>query len=196
MRPSSLGRSGRRRLAAAMGAMALLGVGGAPAGATVIDRVDFSVSESFTIDDCEFPLQGESTFSVKGHLRVDKGGQAFLEQVRFSFRNVITNPETGRWFVELGHTQSHDIRATQVEGTVVEFVGQHAAQPYVIEDSAGNVIVRDRGVIRETYLFDTLGDGTPGGEFLEVTNTVVHGPHPSLAEDFSFCEIAAQLTGA
>jgi hypothetical protein len=194
MRPSSLGRSGRRRLAAAMGAMALLGVGGVPAGATVIDRVHFSASESFTIEDCEFPLQGERTFRVQAHLRVDNGGQAFLQEAAISFREVITNPETGRWFVVRVHVQAHEIKATQVEGTVYEFVGIQAGQPFVIEDSAGNVIVRDRGVIRETFLFDTLGDGTPGGVFLEVTSAVVHGPHPGQAEEF--CEIAAQLTGA
>jgi hypothetical protein len=196
MGPSLLGKSGRRLLGAALGSMALLGVGGAQAGATVIERVHFSGSESFTIEDCDFPLQVESTFRVQAHLRVDKGGQAFLQEAAFSFRDVVTNPETGRWFVVRGHVQAHEIKATQIEGTVYEFVAIQAGQPFVIEDSAGNVIVRDRGVIRETFLFDTLGDGMPGGVFLESTNFVVHGPHPGLAEDFSFCEIAAQLTGA
>jgi hypothetical protein len=36
----------------------------------------------------------------------------------------------------------------------------------------------------------------PGGEFIEETATVVHGPHPGFGEDFPFCEIAAELTGA
>lgn len=196
MGPSLLGKSGRRLLGAALGSMALLGFGGAQAGATVIERVHFSGSESFTNEDCEFPLEVESTFRLQAHLRVDKGGQAFLQEAAFSFRDVVTNPETGRWFVVRGHVQAHEIKATQIEGTVYEFVAIQAGQPFVIEDSAGNVIVRDRGVIRETFLFDTLGDGMPGGVFLESTNFVVHGPHPGLAEDFSFCEIAAQLTGA
>jgi len=47
---------------------------------------------------------------------------------------------------------------------------------------ARDVIVRDRGVIRHTYLFDTLGHGEPGGEFIEETQTSVHGPHPGFAE--------------
>jgi hypothetical protein len=58
------------------------------------------------------------------------------------------------------------------------------------------VIVRDRGVIRHTVLFDTLGDGMPGGEFLAETDTDVNGPHPGFSPDFPFCEIAAELTGA
>ena len=196
MRPTALSRSARRWLAAAVGAMALLGFVGAPAGATVIERVNFSGSESFTIEDCEFPLQGERTFRVQAHLRVDKGGQAFLQEARISFREVITNPETGRWFVVRGHEQVHEIKATQVEGTVYEFVAIVAGQPFVIEDSAGNVIVRDHGVVRTTFLFDTLGDGMPGGEFLAVIDEVMRGAHPSSAADFSFCDIAAQLTGA
>jgi hypothetical protein len=192
--PSSRGAR-RKRLAAALGAIALLGFGAAPAGATVIGRVNFSGTESFAIEDCEFPLQVEETFRVQAHLRVDAGGQAFLQEASVSFREIVTNPETGGWFVVRGHVQAHEIKATLVEGTVYEFVGIQAGQPFVIEDSAGNIIVRDRGVIRDTFLFDTLGDSRPGGEFLEGTS-VVHGPHPSFADNFSFCEVAAQLTGA
>jgi hypothetical protein len=51
-------------------------------------------------------------------------------------------------------------------------------------------------MIRHTALFDTLGDGTPGAEFIEETSTIVHGPHPGFADDFPFCEIASELTGA
>jgi hypothetical protein len=71
-----------------------------------------------------------------------------------------------------------------------------AGQPFVIEDAEGNVVVRDRGVVRHTYLFDTLGDGEPGGEFIGETQAAVHGPHSGFADDFPFCEIAAELTGA
>ena len=85
----------------------------------------------------------------------------------FHYREVWTNPDTGQWFVIRGHGLFREIRATQVEGTVYEFVAVEAGQPFVIEDAEGNVIVRDRGVIRHTILFDTLGDGQPGGEFIE-----------------------------
>ena len=67
---------------------------------------------------------------------MDKSGEAFLQEAAFSFRDVITNPETGRWFVVRGHSQAHEIKATHVEGTVYEFVAIQAGQPYVIEDSA------------------------------------------------------------
>jgi len=38
----------------------------------------------------------------------------------------------------------------------------------------------DRGAIRQTYLFDTEGDHTPGGVFLELLEERVSGPHPRL----------------
>ena len=34
-------------------------------------------------------------------------------------------------------------------------------------------------MIRRTALFDTLGDGMPGGILLEETVTSVNGPHPA-----------------
>jgi hypothetical protein len=109
---------------------------------------------------------------------------------------VVTNPETGKWFVIRGNGLFNEVRATLVSGTIYKFVAVEAGQPMVLEDSAGNVIVRDRGAIQHSFLFDTLGDGEPGGEIIEEFPASVHGPHPGFAEDFPFCEIAAELTGA
>lgn len=67
-------------------------------------------------------------------------------------------------------------------------------QPLVIEDSDGNVVLRDRGRITYRALFDTLGDGQPGGVVIEEEITGVSGQFPSLSEDF--CEIATDLIGS
>ena len=115
---------------------------------------------------------------------------------KFWHRDVYTNPDTEEWFVVRGNGLFTEIKATLVSGNIYEFTAIEAGQPFVIEDSAGNVIVRDRGVIRSMALFDTLGDGVPGAEFIEETHLSVHGPHPAFADDFPFCEIAAELTGA
>ena len=184
----------RRFLIGGLAAAAVL-LASPPAGATVLKGEHYSGTETFTNIDCGFTLNVTSTFYGQAHLRVDKTGQAFLDKNAYHFSDVHTNPDTGQWFVVRGHGLFHDIRATRVEGTVYEFVAVEAGQPFVIEDSDGNVIVRDRGVIRHTYLFDTLGDGQPGGEFIEEAQTSVHGPHPGFADDFPFCEIAAELTG-
>jgi hypothetical protein len=185
-----------RRLLAALAVVVALALGAGTAWATVIERGHYSGTEPFTDNGCGFTLNGVSTFHGQALLRVAKGGQAFLVKDTFFFRDVLTNPDTGKWFVIRGHGVFHEIKATLVSGTIYEFVAIEAGQPFVIEDSAGHVVVRDRGVIRHTYLFDTLGDSTPGGIFLGETGTIVHGPHPGFADDFPFCEIAADLTGA
>ena len=195
LKNSRKGSATLKRTAVLLMAFAAVLLGAATASATVIEQQHYSGTDSFSFDDCGFTLEGQSEFHSQYLLRVDQTGQAFLEHNKFWFREVITNPETGKWFVVSGNGLFHQIEATQVSGTIYEYVAIEAGQPFTIEDSAGKVIVRDRGVIRSTILFDTLGDSTPGGIFLGETDTMLHGPHPGFADDFSFCEIAAQLTG-
>ena len=66
------------------------------------------------------------------------------------------------------------------------FRSVNAGQLFTARDSAGNVIFRDRGAVVETILFDTLGDGEPGGEFIDVLDTTFHGKFPSVE---GFCTI-------
>jgi hypothetical protein len=181
---------------ASLAAMAVLAFGAGPAAATVVESGFYSGTDSYSFDDCGFTLNVESEFSGHFVLRADKGGEAFYGKDNFAYRDVYTNPETREWFVIRGNGLFSEIKATQVSGNIYEFVAIEAGQPFVLEDSAGNVVVRDRGVIRSTALFDTLGDGVPGAEFIEETHLSVSGPHPGFAEDFPFCEIAAELTGA
>ena len=180
----------------ALAVVAVLALSASPAAGTVVESGFYSGTDSFSFDDCGFTLDVESEFSGHFVLRADKDGQAFYGKDNFQFRDVLTNADTGQWFVIRGNGLFSEIKATLIEGTIYEFVAVEAGQPLVLEDSAGKVVVRDRGVIRHTALFDTLGDGMPGGELLEETHTSVHGPHPGFAEDFPFCEIAAELTGA
>jgi hypothetical protein len=185
-----------RSLLAATGVMLALGVWAVPARATVIHEGTDSGTDHFTDDSCGFTLVVDVTFQSRTLLRVDKGGQAFLEHTNFDVTETVTNPATGgRFFIE-HHSLYHEIKATHVQGTVYEFVAVEAGQPFVIKNAAGRVVSRDRGVIRHTFLFDTLGDSQPGGIFLVELSDDVHGPHPAFAPDFPFCEIAAQLTGA
>jgi hypothetical protein len=197
MRRISAARKSRfNMLVLGLATMAMLALWEGPAAATVIEQAHYSGTDSFSFDDCGFTLEVESTFYGQALLRVDKGGEAFFVKDTYWYRDVLTNPDTGKWFVNRGHGVFHEIKATQVSGTIYEFVAVDAGQPFVLEDANGNVIVRDRGMIRHTALFDPLGDGAPGAEFIEETSAIVHGPHPGFADDFPFCEIAAELTGA
>lgn len=180
-------------VAALMLAMSLV-LGAGRGAATVIQQHHYSGTESFTLDDCGFTLEGRVAFSGHLLLRPEQTGQVFLVKDTFSFRTVLTNPETSQWFVLHGQGVYHDLEATPVGGTIYEVVAIEAGQVFVIEDSAGNVILRDRGVGRTTYLFDTLGDGRPSGRTIAVIDVVVRGPHPSF--DADFCQLAAALTEA
>jgi hypothetical protein len=170
-------------------------VGGAPAGASVVEREHYSFTEEFSDAPCGYPL--DVVFTVEGKLVIrSEDGEAFRVKDTYSFRSVFTNPENGRWFVIRGHATIHDVKSTHVEGTIYEFVVNEAGQPLVLEDSEGNVIARDRGNVRHTVLFDTLGDGEPGGEILDEADPDLRGQFPTFDEDFSFCESVDELVGA
>jgi hypothetical protein len=184
-----------RSLVAAAGVVLAVGVCAAPAGATVIHQGVDSGTDTFTDDSCGVPYDVVATFETRTQLRVDQTGQAFLEHTIFRITETVTNPATGGFFYITHRGLYHEIKATQVEGTVYEFIAVEAGQPFVIRDAAGNVVSRDRGVIRHDFLFDTLGDSQPGGNFIVELSDDVHGPHPAFAPDFPFCDIAASLTG-
>ena len=38
-------------------------------------------------------------------------------------------------------------------------------------------------MVVETILFDTLGDGEPGGTFIDILDSTLHGKFPSLSGD-------------
>ena len=168
----------------------------APASATVVERQHYSGTEAFAFPFCDFPLDVVSTFRGNYVIRATDG-EAFLIRDTFRRVDVMTNPETGEWFTIRHTAVFHEIKATLIEGTIYQFVAVEAGQPFVIVDSEGNVVVRDRGMIRHTFLADTLGDGVPSAE--EIPDTDVHdisGPHEGFSEDFDFCALAAELTGA
>ena len=107
---------------------------------------------------------------------------------------MITNRATGKWFVLRGIVNFHEIGYRHISGTIYEFTANESGQPFVIEDSAGRVVVRDRGNIRHTGLFDTFGDGQPGADFIVETHTSVRGPHPAFDDPNLFCDVALALT--
>ena len=69
----------------------------------------------------------ESEFSGQVLFRVGKGGQAFLVRDTYRYRDVLTNRETGEWFVIRGRAVFHEIKATQVSGDIYEFEAIEAA---------------------------------------------------------------------
>jgi hypothetical protein len=189
----------RRRFSTGIGVatVALFVLGTVPAGATVVDRGQYQDTFSDSYSDCGFLVNVEGEFSGMYRMREGKhkNETAFFLLDNFSYREVHTNPETGEFFVIHGDGVFNETRAVRLSGNQFEFTSVEAGQPFVVEDSAGNVVVRDRGVIRRTIVFDTEGDDVPGGIFIEDVSVEVSGPHPGFSDDFDFCAMVQELIG-
>jgi hypothetical protein len=185
----------RSFLAATVFAATVMIFGGGPAGATVVERGHYSDSYSFSYDDCGFDVLVEGTASGHFRIRAGKGKRAtaFFLNDNFSYTETHTNADTGEFLTIKGNGVFNEIKATRLEGNIFEFEAVEAGQPFAVYDSAGNLVLRDRGSIHHHALFDTLGDDMPGGEFVEDLGADVHGPHPGF--DTDFCEIITPLIG-
>jgi hypothetical protein len=183
----------RNRVCRTLAAAAALSiVAAAPAPATVVDKGRF-VDEAYGFAyDCGFPV--EVTGVASGNFRLREGtgddATAFFSLDRLSYREIHTNPQTGEWFSVSGHFANNEVGATRVEGSLFEFRIIKAGPVAVIEDSDGNLVSRDRGVIRTTILFDTGGDEELGGDFIDLVDLQLAGPHPTFEKR---CDVATDL---
>jgi hypothetical protein len=188
-----------RRSVGTAGVLALAVLALAPsAHAEVILHEKFADSFSDDFELCGIPVHTEFEFSGVTHLRVGKGDldSAFFLLLRIRTTETITNPANGEFLVIEGDSLQHDTKATPVGGSVFRFTSVEAGQPFVLRDMTGAVLLRDRGVIRTTILFDTLGDDTPGGVTLEELDVSVAGPHPGFfMDEDGFCALVQDLIG-
>lgn len=184
----------RSTITGVVAAALLVALVAAPAQATVRERLRFHEDWSY-IEDCGFPVQ--VTGSASGRIIIREGENkdegAFPVLNRFTSSETWTNPENGEWFVVRGSATFNEVEATRVEGSIFEFRFVEAGQPFVVEDSDGNVVARNRGSVHVTYLFDTQGDDEPGGEWVADVDFWIAGPHPSI--DLHPCEYAIELIG-
>jgi hypothetical protein len=185
-RPTHPSRRLRRTLAAiAGGALLLLTMSAGPAGATVTGRDRYHDDYAFSFDDCGFWIDVTGHVEGVAQLRVGKGEfqSAFFLHDNYAFRETSTRRDTGEFFVASGNGLFHETKASHISGTIYEFTSINAGQPFVVRDSHGDLVLRDRGVIRQVLQFDTLGDDVPGGAFVKDVSFSVHGPHPGLVFD-------------
>jgi hypothetical protein len=150
-----------------------------PARATIAEADTFHDSFTFTHFDCGFPVDVEGVADGRFRIRVGTGADAtaFFLQSRVTWSEV--HSANGTSVTLAGHFLYNEPRAIHVEGSIFEFHSIEAGQPFAIYDADGTLVLRDRGVIRHTYLFDTQGDDLPGGIFIEDVDVQIGGPHPS-----------------
>jgi hypothetical protein len=177
-------------------AAAVLAFGTSVAWATVVEKGFYSDSYAFTYDDCGFEVAGEGTASGHFRIRAGKGetDRAFFVSDNFSYEETHTNVETGAFLTIKGNGVFNEIKATHVSGNIFEFEAVEAGQPFVVYDSDGDLVLRDRGSIHHHALFDVGDDDVPGAELIEYLGGDVHGPHPGF--DTDFCEIITPLIGS
>ena len=162
---------------------------GAPAAqAEVIKEERFTETFDDDRDFCGIAVHIEGTFSARVMFRVGKGkvASAFFIQEISSQSATVTNPLNGKFFRIEGKSVVHAVKATPLGGNLFRFETIEAGQPFSILDPSGRVVIRNRGVIRTTVIFDTEGDAVPGGNELEVVSVDVSGPHPGFDDAF-FC---------
>ena len=178
---------------------AVLACGVGTAQATVIDQGHFSGTESVVPDNlCGIDVVRDSVFSGSFRIRMGKRSddQAFLQRLTVRATDTFTNPANGRSFSIETNSHQNEIKATRIAGNVFAFTMIESGQPFAVRDSAGRIVLRDRGNIRSSFTFDTLGDSAPGGIVLDETVLRVSGPHPGfdLTEE-QFCDVVGGLTG-
>jgi hypothetical protein len=115
--------------ATAFAAAVVMVFGGAPAGATVVERGHYSDSYSFSYDDCGFDVVVEGTASGHFRIRAGKGktDSAFFVNDNFSYTETHTNPDTGAFLTTKGNAVFNEIRATRLEGNIFEFALRRAS---------------------------------------------------------------------
>jgi hypothetical protein len=167
-----------------------------PAQAKVIGHEHYTQPYSDDFEECGFPVHLEGLATGNARLRVGLGDldTAFFQLDNYRFSETWTNTDNGRQFTIWGDAVIRDVKATHVSGSIFKFTTVESGRPFNIVDANGTTLVRDRGAIRTTYLFDTQGDNTPGGIFLDTLEQRVSGPHPGfdLTED-EFCAIVGPL---
>jgi hypothetical protein len=189
----------RRRFAPVATLATLLVIGGAaPAHATLFDRLHFAFTDSAEEDVCGIDARIDTDLRGSVLLQYVNDGrdQAFVGHGNLNGSDTFTNLANGESFRIEFRTREGDMTGRHVEGDIYEFTGTTVGVERVV-DGDGHLVLRDAGQFRQTYLFDTLGDGMPGGEFVgDPIESVLRGPHPlSEMDDAAFCAMVHDLIG-
>ena len=161
--------------------------------ATIYSRFDVTSSGSFPDTICGINVQHGYVETDRGSIRTGTGSLAgaFFQSDHVSYVDTLT-AANGKFITIKGDFLLKDIKATPLGGGIFKFVTNQAGQPFVLYDSRGNLVLRDRGLISETYIFNSGGDNVPGGTVLQVLRDRIAGPHPGFS-DATLCPAVVPL---
>ena len=182
-------RSTSRWLVSIVPAAALVLMTVAPAAAASYSREPYTWSDSggYECGDgnwVDWAAEGGGTLAIRAGTGDHAG--AFFAHDSYFWHSKDVRRSDGKSLTITGHGTFVETKATHVSGTIFDFTSVDAGQT-IIRDGDGDLIVRDRGSIRQTLRYDTLGDDQPGGELIDVISFRVNGQHPGL--DFDTCSV-------
>jgi dienelactone hydrolase len=156
------------------------------ASATILERDRFTQEYEFDAWDCGYAMHVVGSESHLIQLRADKklDGNAFFTD-NYEVEQTWTAGD-GRWFTLSANGIFKDLTARSLGGSVYQFTFHDVGQPFVITDSTGTVVARDRGNITGTFTID-FADGS------ESFDLDINGPHPMF--DVDLCKAVSRLTG-
>ena len=193
-----------KRLAATLAAagIAALSLTAAPtANAGQLESGTYDFTESNHIDDCGYGYDITEDAHISGKWTISKGtnktgGEFFRVHQRISYEGVWTNDETGAYATSSWHVNFRELPATIVDqdGPIVTYQTKESGVWDTFRDSSGKVRYRSAGNLVFEYVFDTGGDGAPGGgEFISEDFIRTSGNWQTW--DADFCAIADELIG-
>lgn len=181
------GRASRRWTAALLvvllGSSTMLVAAAGSAGASIFHREQYAGTDEFTYDICGFVVEVDVTFSGRLLIREGKHGNDSAYFAHDKFQYTETHSANGKFFTISGNVLFQETRAVPLGDDLFAFDSVEAGQPFVVRGMDGEVLLRDRGAIRRTLVFDTLGDETPGGIFVDQLDLHIAGPHPGFFID-------------
>jgi hypothetical protein len=191
-----------RRLASILAAagIAAMSLSATPAAnAAQLESGTFDDSFSNTFDECGYDIVEEA--HIVGRYTISKGtkktgGEFFRVHQQAAYEGTFTNVATGAYFTESWKTNFREMPATIVDeaGPVVTYQTKESGVWDVLRDSSGKVRYRSAGNLVFEYVFDTGGDGAPGGgEFLSEEFIRTSGHWTTF--DADFCAIVDDLIG-
>lgn len=170
-----------------------------PASAAMLERGTFDDKGSFTFDDCGFAVAVDERFVgwyTIGQGTKQSNGEFFRVHQKTAYSGTFTNVKTGDYFTSAWHVNFREMPATIVDdnGPVVTYQTKESGVWDTIRDSSGTVRYRSTGNLVFRYVFDTGGDGAPGGgEFISEEFVRTSGNWQTF--DADFCAIVDELIG-
>jgi predicted esterase len=184
-------RGSRRRRVGLLGCLVGLVVGmawgAAPAAATVTDGSRSTTPYQYVNWDCGYPMNVVGVSYDQVQFRVDNHTGIYLFSDNYTVTETWTAAD-GRFFTLSANGLNKDVKAKPVGGSVYQFTTNQVGQPFVITNSSGVVVSRDRGNLSFTYTVDIASNS-----FVDFLGLKVAGPHPMFGQDL--CLAVRPLTG-